>query len=214
MRSMVIIKDPKDIEQESFRIIDEGLDRKDLSPAQAAIIRRVIHATGDFEYQEITRFHPQVLAAAQDAFTQGRDIFTDVNMVRVGINKERLKRVGCSVKCYISQPDISEQANTSGLTRATLAIRKAAQEGDGAVVVIGNAPTALWETLELVANGQLEPGLIIGVPVGFVGAAEAKERLLQSTIPYITCLGNKGGSSVAVAIVNALLIAYEEGYLT
>lgn len=211
---MARIKDPKAIEQESFRIIDEKLDKQGLSPAQLSIIRRVIHATGDFEYQEIIRFHPKALEAAKGAFSRGSDIVTDVNMVRVGINKERLKRVGCPVKCYISQSEIAKQAALSGLTRATLAIRKAAQEGNGAIVLIGNAPTALWETLELVKTGQWDPALIIGVPVGFVGAAEVKEKLLQSAIPYITCLGNKGGSSVAVAIVNALLIAYEEGCLT
>jgi len=206
---MVRINNPEKIEQESFNIIDKQLaGLGDIPSVQGDIIKRVIHATGDFQYQELLRFHHQVLEAARKAIAQQQDIITDVNMVRVGINKAKLKQVGCKIKCYIAHPDIITQANQSGITRATLAIRKAAREGDGAIVVIGNAPTALWETLEQVTAGQWRPSIIVGVPVGFVGAAEAKERLLLSPIPYITCLGNKGGSAVAVAIMNALLNAY------
>jgi len=209
---MVRLTNPEEIERKSFSLIRQGLSKGgSWSPLEAEIIQRVIHATGDFQYQELIRFHEGALSAAWRAFSQKRTIITDVNMVRVGINKTLLRKIGCRIKCYIAQREIREAAAASGLTRAALAIRKAAQEGDspGALVVIGNAPTSLWETLDLIEGEQWRPSLVIGVPVGLVGAAEAKEQLLRHSIPYITCLGPKGGSSVAVAIVNALMHAYE-----
>jgi precorrin-8X/cobalt-precorrin-8 methylmutase len=128
----------------------------------------------------------------------------------VGINKARLARFGGDVRVYISDPDVAEEAKCLGTTRAIVSMRKAVKEAEGGIFAIGNAPTALLELIRLVREGEARPGLIVGVPVGFVSAAESKEELTKCDIPFITNVGRKGGSPTAVAIVNALAILAEK----
>ncbi len=157
-------------------------------------------------------FHPDAVQAGIQAIRSGKPIVADVQMVQVGISKPRLEKFGGEVRVYISDPDVMQEAKRLNTTRAIIATRKAAREADGAIYAIGNAPTALLELIRLVKEGEARPGLIIGVPVGFVSAAESKEELLKLDVPFITNIGRKGGSPVAVATVNALsLLAERQG---
>ncbi len=194
------------IEGESFEIISASL--KNSHPQEhMPVLMRVIHATGDFEFESILRFHQEAITRGIAAIKSGKKIFTDVKMVETGINKPLLERYGCEVFCYISDIDVIEKAKSEGKTRAEVAVEKAARNFGAqiGIVAIGNAPTALLKVIELVDRGVMKPDLIVGVPVGFVSAVESKEMLSNKTYPFITCLGTKGGSTVAVAILNALL---------
>jgi len=203
---------PHEIEQESFRLIRAELGMHHFSPEEEAIVVRMIHATGDFDFRDITRFHPQAITAGLEALRHGCTIVTDVRMVEVGISAEPLKRLGGRTLCDIDHPEVQAQAKALGLTRATAAMRRNAANLAGGIAAIGNAPTALLEVIRLIREDGLRPALIIGVPVGFVSAAESKEELLTLDAPYITTVGRKGGSPVAVAVVNALLkLAVSEG---
>jgi precorrin-8X/cobalt-precorrin-8 methylmutase len=202
-----------EIERESFDIISDGMSRK-FTPEEMPIVQRVIHATGDFDFEEIIRFHPDAIERGITAIRAGKDILVDVKMVEAGINKRLLSLFGGRVLCYISDPDVETSASEKGLTRAEAAVIKAVESnepslpGGGSaigIVAVGNAPTALLKVMELVDGGLFRPDLIIGVPVGFVKAEESKGVLNGKGYPFITCLGRKGGSPVAVAIVNALL---------
>jgi precorrin-8X/cobalt-precorrin-8 methylmutase len=195
---------PNEIEQESFRIIQSELGEHAFDESQLAAVVRVIHATGDFDYRATMRFHRDAVSAGIAALRGGCPIVADVRMVEVGISAQILRRFGGRVICDISQPEVCAEAVAQGLTRSTVAMRRNAPHIHGGIVAIGNAPTALLEVMRLIAEG-LRPALVIGVPVGFVNAAESKEALSCSDVPFITALGRKGGSSVAVAIVNALL---------
>jgi precorrin-8X/cobalt-precorrin-8 methylmutase len=191
-------------------IIDSYLKGYDLPPIQKAVVKRVIHTTGDPEIINAVKFHPDACREGIEALRRGAAIFTDVNMLRVGINSRKVHAYGGEVFCSIAEPDIAEKAEKWGITRAAAAIRCFADRLDGAVVAIGNAPTALFELLSLIKNGITRPAIIIGTPVGFVGAAESKELLVDSNLlPYITVTGTRGGSPMAVSIINALL--YYEG---
>lgn len=177
-----------------------------LNPAETKVYSRIIHAAGDVDYANHIRVHPEAIAAAAKAFRAGRDIYCDVEMVRTGINRRRLATFGGSAHCLIADPAIAEAAREAGITRAMAAIRAFGAKLDGAVVAIGNAPTALFELIKLMGETGIRPSLIVGVPVGFVGAAESKELLAAaSPAPYITVAGTKGGSPIAAAAVNALL---------
>lgn len=202
---MTRILDPQRIEDKSFEIIDKLLLRWKLSPEEKKIARRVIHATADLAYAEELLFHPEAIPSGLKALREGKNIVVDVNMVRAGINKKILKPFGGEVICLLNDREVIQQSLRLKVTRAILAIRKSVQFINGSVVAIGNAPTALFELNNLVRAGKARPALIVGVPVGFVGAAQAKRELRDISIPYITNRGRKGGSSVAVAIINALL---------
>ena len=209
---------PLDIEAKSFAIIEEefaartGRRQQDFSAAQFAVIRRVIHATGDFSFAENLLFHQQAIQAANKAIKAGKNIVTDVNMTAAGINKKILADYGGRVICNIMGPKIAALAKERGTTRSEVAI-ESAMGPDTGIVVIGNAPTALLKIIELCKDSAnlTRPELIIGVPVGFVNAAESKELLSEQEWPFITTLGRKGGSPVAAAIVNALLKLAENG---
>ena len=194
------------IEGESFEIIRDAL-KDEHPPEQLPVILRVIHATGDFEFESILRFHPDAIKSGIKAIRAGKRILTDVRMVETGINRSLLNRYGCSTLCLISDEDVIRLAKQEGLTRAEVAVERAVQQftDEIGIVAIGNAPTALLKTMQLIENGSFSPALVVGVPVGFVSASESKEELSRRPYPFITCLGTKGGSSVAVAIVNALL---------
>ena len=200
---------PSDIQRESFRIIEHELGVHDLPPEEFTVIRRVIHSTGDFEYARLLAFHPQAFAAAREAIHAGEDILTDVEMVRMGIRGLAQSRHGLCVRCHLDDPEAVRAAWAMETTRSAQGILRGLQAGRVGICVVGNAPTALRAVLEAChASGGPRPRLLVGVPVGFVDAAEAKAALsCADVIPWITCLGRKGGSAVAAAIVNALLEA-------
>ncbi len=201
------IKSPGDIEKESFEIISQELDIHDIPPEQITIFQRVIHATADFEYRNTLKFHPKAIEVGIKAIRSGKDILTDVNMVHVGINKKYLDRWGGKVICNVSDDEVIKSSTEIGKTRAEIAIEKGFTENVG-IVAIGNAPTALLKVIDMM-KGRTDV-LVIGVPVGFVKALDSKIALASQDFPFITNLSRKGGSSVAVAIVNALLKMADE----
>lgn len=197
---------PDAIEAESFRIIDAEMGPHDFSAIEWPVVQRVVHATADFELGRSMVFHPRAVEAGIAALRKGASVVADVQMVQAGISATSLAALGGRVLCYMGEPDVAAKARAEGTTRAMQCMRRAAREAPEAIYAIGNAPTALLELLRLVEDGEAAPSLIIGVPVGFVAAAEAKEQLeRQRVVPYITNRGRKGGTPVAVAITNALL---------
>jgi precorrin-8X/cobalt-precorrin-8 methylmutase len=198
---------PDEIQRESFRIIEAEVGPHALPPEQWQVVRRVIHSTGDFEYAQLLRFHPQAFAAATAAIGAGEDILTDVQMVRMGIQPLAARRYGLQVRCHLGDVAGSEAKTAKATTRTARGILQGLVADRVGICVIGNAPTALRAVLAALQQPDVAPPrLIVGVPVGFVDAAESKHALANSgTVPWITCEGRKGGSTVAAAIVNALL---------
>lgn len=192
------------IEAESFRIIDETLAGRFADLRQQAIVRRIVHATADFDFVENTVFSPDAIDSGIAALRNGCAIVTDVNMLREGIIQRFLDPFGAKKACYISDPDLPEKAAKEGTTKAVQAMRRARARMEGGIVIVGNAPTALYEVIRLVREEGLRPGLVIGVPVGFVSALESKEELMTVDVPWIVCRGRKGGSSVGASAMNAL----------
>jgi precorrin-8X/cobalt-precorrin-8 methylmutase len=197
------------IEHDSFAIIDAEVERHGYSEVQWPLVRRMIHATADFEFNGLAEFHPQAVDAGLAAVLKGgTPIVADVEMINVGLSAPRLRHFGLSPHQFISDPDVIERARAEGSTRAVQAMRKAQRLGllDGALVGIGNAPTALLEVIRLVRQDGVRPALIVGMPVGFVAAAESKELLAGlDAVPWIICRGRKGGSTLVVAAIHALL---------
>jgi len=195
-----------EIEDRSMEIIAPHLAGLALNDDERKIYSRIIHASGDVNYAPIIRIHPEAIAATKEAIKRGANIFTDVEMVRRGINIRTFTKFGGEIFCKVSDVDVREFAKREGITRSMAAIRLFGKRLNGEIIAIGNAPTALFEVLRLVREENIRPAVIIGVPVGFVGAAEAKAELAaQNEIPFITVMGSKGGSSIAVAAVNAIL---------
>ena len=199
---------PEEIETESFRIIDAEAGDHGWPTAEWQIVRRAIHTSADFEYAQSMVLSEGVIERAVAALKSGAGIVTDTNMALSGISKPRLAQFGCAVSCHVADADVAELAKTEGITRSIAAMRKAVANPANRIFVIGNAPTALFELLRLIEAGAAEPALIIGLPVGFVGAEESKNALASGghNIPFITNIGRKGGSNVAAAVVNALAI--------
>lgn len=195
---------PQDIEAESFRIIERELGPTGFSPEEFAVVRRCIHATGDFSFAENMRFHPQAISAGLAAIRAGKNILVDVNMAASGISSGLLAQCGGRVICRVAEPETAALAKANGTTRSDAAMSRSVGDNIG-IVAVGNAPTALLKVMDLIEQGLFAPDLIIGVPVGFVNAAESKEILVHKSYPFITALGRKGGTPVAVAAVNALL---------
>jgi precorrin-8X/cobalt-precorrin-8 methylmutase len=195
---------PLDIEAESFRIIEAELGPTAFSPDQFAVARRCIHATGDFSFAENLRFHPEAVEAGLRAIRAGRNILVDVSMAASGISKKLLAKFGGRIICRVADAETAARAAGGMMTRSEAAVELAAGENIG-IAVAGNAPTALLKIMDLIASGCFAPDLVIGVPVGFVNAAESKAILASKPYPFITALGRKGGTPVAVAAVNALL---------
>ena len=203
---MDFIKEPMTIENRSMELIAPHLAELHLDERETKLYSRLIHASGDVGYAPITRVHPQVIDAAIAALKRGVDIYTDVEMVRTGINKKKLASFGGTVHCLVADPDVAARAKAEGITRSMVAMRTFGKDMDGSIVAIGNAPTALFEVLRLVREEGIRPACIVGIPVGFVGAAESKAELAANDIvPYITVEGSKGGSPIAAAAVNALM---------
>jgi len=184
-----------------MEIIEDDLHGIELSDSSKFIVKRVIHTTGDFDFVETMRFHPIAVEKGLQAIREKKTIFTDVTMVAAGINRS----FGHTVECLLNDEQTVNLAREQGLTRSEAAMRVAGARLNDAVVVIGNAPTALRTLIGMVNAKEVRPALIIGTPVGFVNASEAKSELATLEFPFITALGRKGGSTVAAAIVNALI---------
>ena len=215
---------PADIERTSMGIITAELAARGLQIPEesAAVVKRVIHTTADFDYAENLHFTPGAtirirkyipVAAGMAAVRSGVTIITDTNMALAGITKPGLARLGGQALCFMADPAVAAAAKQAGTTRAVAAMHKAARDYPGAVLAVGNAPTALLTIVEEIENG-LRPALVIGVPVGFVNVVESKERLFavctQYGVPAIVAMGRKGGSNVAAAICNALVYSAAE----
>lgn len=201
---------PEDIEAESFRIIDAEVGKHSWSSMEWPVVRRAIHTTADFDYARTMAFSPDAVTRGISALAGGRGIVADTTMALAGINKKLLQRFSIEASCFVSDPDVAANALKAGITRSIPAMRKGAADPANGIFVIGNAPTALFELLRLVREDGFRPDLVIGLPVGFVGAEASKEQLIRearlSGIPFITNRGRKGGSNVAAAVVNALLL--------
>ncbi len=201
-----MLQDPQAVEEASLKIIDQEVGSHSFNPGQWSVVRQAIYATADYDYARNMAFHPAAVEAGVAAIRFGADIVADSQTVAVGIAKDRLRKHGGTVWCFISDEDVVRKAKEKNLSRAAVSMRKAAETSDGSIYVIGNAPAALIELIDLVKEGKAKPSLIIGVPVGFIDAAGSKEALLGLSTPFITCRGPKGGSPVAAAIVNALTL--------
>ena len=203
---MDFIKEPMAIENRSMELIAPHLEGLGLDERATKVYSRLIHASGDVGYAPITRMHPEAIDCAIAALKSGAHIYTDVEMVRTGINKKKLASFGGEVHCLVADPDVAVRAKAEGITRSMVAMRQFGKDLDGNIVAIGNAPTALFEVLRLVREEGIRPACIVGIPVGFVGAAESKAALAENGIvPYITVEGTKGGSPIAAAAINALM---------
>ena len=203
---MDFIKQPMEIENRSMEIIAPHLEGLNLDEAQTKVYSRIIHAAGDVEYAPIIRIHPDAISAAQKAIKSGCNIYTDVEMVRTGINKRKLASFGGEVFCLVADPEVAAVAKAQGITRSMAAMRAFGKKLDGAIVAIGNAPTALFEVLRMIEEDGIRPAAVVGIPVGFVGAADSKEELAKNTkVPFITVAGTKGGSPIAAASINAIM---------
>lgn len=205
------------IEHDSFAIIDAEVGGAHCYAAsQWPVVRRIIHASADFEFNGLTFFHPEAIEAGIAAIRRGgTPVVADVEMICVGLSRPRLSHFGMAAHQFIADEDVIAAAKANGGTRAVEAMRKAHRLGllEGSIVAVGNAPTALIEVVRLIEEEGVRPALVLGMPVGFVSAAESKERLMaQQEVPWIAIRGRKGGSTLVVAALHALLaLAEEEG---
>ena len=208
------IMKPSEIEKKSFAIITQELGARTFPEGQAEVIKRVIHTTADFDYAENFCFSADAIRAAKTALSEGATIVTDTTMALSGINKTILAELGGTVRCFMAEPEVAEQAKARGITRAAVSMEYASKLSGNVIFAVGNAPTALIRLHELIEEGACKPALVIGVPVGFVNVVESKELFLGGTTPYIIARGRKGGSNVAAAIINALQyqIVKREGF--
>lgn len=207
---------PADIERTSMQIIAEELAQQNLVPAPEceAVVRRVIHATADFDYAHTLRFTPGAVRCGVEALKQGTPIVTDTNMALAGISKLSLAALGCTAQCFMADPEVAKEAKQEGTTRAVASMRRAAEICPNGIFAVGNAPTALLALCDLMEQHVLRPALVIAVPVGFVNVVESKEKIFSAcrahNVPCIAAMGRKGGSTVAAAICNALLYTATE----
>ena len=201
---------PGEIERTSMEIIAGELAQRGIvvPPEQEAVVKRVIHTTADFDFAQTLRFSEHAVALGVAALKKGTNIVTDTNMARSGVSRPSLTKLGGQVFCYMADEDVARAAKENGTTQAVAAMEKMAREQPGAILAVGNAPTALLELAQLIEGG-LRPALVIAAPVGFVNVVESKERIWQvclaHQVPVIAAMGRKGGSGVAAAICNALL---------
>lgn len=200
------------IEEESFRIVDEEAGPHGFSELEWPIVRRMIHATADFEYKALTRFSPKAVEAGLEALKRGARILVDARMIACGLNPERLALFGNEVVELLTHPEVVARARAAGGTRAEAAVAYAEEKGllEGAIVGVGNAPTFLLAVAEAVARGA-RPALVLGMPVGFVNVAEAKRALMALPVPWIVTEGRKGGSTLVVAALHALIRLAADG---
>jgi len=202
---------PGEILAASFRIIDAEVGAHGLGPLEWPVVRRMIHASGDLELVHLVHFSPGAAAAGVRAFQEGVPIVTDVRMVATGIQGPLREALGVGLHCFLDAPEVSGEAEARGLTRCACAMGHAIITLPEAVYVVGNAPTALSALCAAVRVGIARPRLVIAMPVGFVGVIESKEEALALPTPVMAVRGRRGGSAVAAAAVNALLLLAREG---
>ena len=200
------------IEEKSMKIIDSEIGTHGYNTLQWNIVRRVIHATADFDFAKPDKnriiFSANAIENAFEAFKRRCFIVVDVDMVMSGINKKSVAKIGTNVICNITNKDVLNISKNENKTRSKAAMRYSSKEIDGGIVVIGNAPTALYEVIEMIREDVARPSLVIGIPVGFVSAAESKFELSKTNIEFITNTGRKGGSPAASSIINALMLMH------
>lgn len=204
------IVNPRDIEEKSFEIITALLGDRVFPPGHESIIKRVIHTTADLEYADNLYISEKALEKAFDAIKGGGHLVTDTQMAAAGIRKGSLARYGGRVINFIGEEDVAREAEARNVTRSSVCMERGAADENNRIFVVGNAPTALIRLVELMKEGTVSPALVVGVPVGFVNVVESKNLLKKSGVPCIITEGRKGGSTVAAAIVNALLIMMEK----
>jgi len=197
---------PEDIEQQSMEIAEKFLPPSpNMSEEERLVVKRVVHASGDPEVVSLIKFSPSAISSGLSAIAKGSPIFTDVQMVAAGINRHLAEACGCFVSCAMDETKGLKPAKEPNITRAAVTMRHLGTRLNGAIVAIGNAPTALMALLDLVDTKEIKPALVVGMPVGFVQAKESKDELVKRDVPHITVVGTRGGSAMAVATVNALL---------
>lgn len=201
---------PAKITDKSFQLIQAEIDRIDpnyhfTDPLQEAVIKRAIHTTADFDYLKNLKFTHHVLQVIQKVLLNHGVIYTDTTMALSGINKRRLDALQVGYHCLINDSRVRQIAQTNKITRSMAAIEVAANDPKEKIYIVGNAPTALYKIIEMVQQKRLQIAAVIGVPVGFVEAAESKQALFDSNIPAIVALGRKGGSNLAAALLNAII---------
>lgn len=209
--TMEYIKKPVQIEMNSMEIIESELTTEINDPKKLAVVKRVIHTTADFEYADLLEFSDDAIDVAINELKNGAWIYSDTSMIISGVNKRNLSLFGGQVINFVHDHDVFDEAAIRGVTRSMVSIEKGAKDSRVSIFAIGNAPTAIFKLKEMIEEGKIEkPKLIIGVPVGFVGAAESKDLVPDLKVPYIIVRGRKGGSPVAAAIINAILLMAKE----
>jgi precorrin-8X/cobalt-precorrin-8 methylmutase len=198
------------IEEQSMRIIESEVGPHQFNDNEWFVVKRVIHATADFDFANSGKivFSPNAVQQAFHVFDVKRKIVTDVEMVLAGLNKNSIKRIGIQAVCNISNDKVISDSRKSNQTRSALAMRYAASDIDQGIVIIGNAPTALYEIIKMTNEKLVNPALVVALPVGFVSAAASKYDLIKTGIEYVTNVGRKGGSSAVSSIINALMLLY------
>ena len=202
---MEFINNPREIEERSFEIITAEMGDKVFPEAIAPMVNRIIHTTADFEYADLLEILNGGYESGMAALKQGKKIYADTRMIQVAVNKKALADHGIEIVNFVHDADVAAEAKERGVTRSTVSMEKALKDDSVGIFAIGNAPTALYTLIEQVKLGKAKPALIIGAPIGFVGAAESKEALDQIDSPIIRINGRKGGSPVVAAILNAML---------
>lgn len=201
----ITVLNPQEIEKGSMAIIEAEMGPHSFSPIELKVVKRVIHTTADFEYKDLIVFHNNPIEKALEAIRKGRSIYADTRMAASGINAGEVSRWGGEVVTAIQDASIAAEAKERGITRSMVAMEQICKRQDVGIYAIGNAPTALFVLMAHIRAGLVKPDLVIGVPIGFVGAEESKEALLELDVPAIVIRGRKGGSPVAATILNALL---------
>ncbi|MBT6645926.1 MAG: precorrin-8X methylmutase [Thaumarchaeota archaeon] len=203
----------QEIEDESMQIIESEIGSHSYNETEWPIVRRIIHSTADFDFAGENRllFHKDAISNGINALKNGCSIVADVNGVIGLMNKQNPKDFRNDLICNISDPVLMKSAKKAGKTRAQMSMRVAEKEINGGIVVVGNAPTALLEVMEMFREGLVKPALVVGIPVGFVSAVESKDELSKMNMPFITNIGRKGGSPCASAIINALYKLLRQG---
>jgi len=195
-----------DIEQRSMEVAERLLPpAPNISREERLVVKRIVHASGDPQVAPLIKFSPSAISSGLSAIAKGSPIFTDVQMVAAGINRHLAEVCRCSISCAMDETRGREQVKELNITRAAAAMRHLGTRLNGAIVAIGNAPTALLALLDLIDAKEIRPALVVGMPVGFVQAKESKDELMKRKVSYVTVVGTRGGSAMAVATVNALL---------
>ena len=196
---------PDEIYRRSFSLIAEEFGDYRCGEKEMLIRTRIAHTSADVEFAKTFRFHPGAIPAGIAALRDNRNIVTDVTMVASGIRARLPQQYEGELSCFLYDDDVAAEARKRGSTKSAVALAKATDTFSGGIVAIGNAPTALFELIDLMEEGLARPALIVGVPVGFVGAAESKLELMDLDVPWIANPDRRGGSPLAAAIVNGLI---------